>query len=71
MKRSRTKFHHDVCSQAGAIELEKHIREFWQQRGYIIETVVAPIPGRSKSPVHMLRSNLVNGLPPRRSKIAA
>jgi hypothetical protein len=72
MKRPRLKDYPNRLNQAGALELEKTIRKYWADRGYRIETTIEPMTNRdSKAPVFVLRSNLLNGLPRRQSKIAA
>jgi hypothetical protein len=71
VRRPHIKHYQDRLGQAGALELEKSIRQYWLERGHRIETVVEAMVGRSKNPIYTLRSNLLNGWPLRRSRVAA
>jgi hypothetical protein len=71
MKRLNIKHRRDVLSETGATELAQQIKDYWDRRGYAIDITVESMNSRHKQPIYTLRSNLRNGLPLRRSKIAA
>jgi hypothetical protein len=58
----------DASSLEGAGEIARRIERWWLDRGYRIETrvirIAVPNEAESRHPVHGVRSNLVNGLPP-------
>jgi hypothetical protein len=69
VKRPSTKHQRDFLDQAGALELEARIKDHWRARGYAIGTQIEAMATKWRSrPVFVIRSNLVNGLPPRKAK---
>jgi hypothetical protein len=71
VKKLGIKHQRDVLSQTGATELAQQIKDYWNRRGYDIDITIELMSSRHKHPIHTLRSNLLNGWPLRRSKIAA
>ena len=59
----------DHISEDGAQKLARRIREYWADRGLKVTTSVAPIwvgaAGDGKGAVYGIRSNMVDGVPPR------
>jgi hypothetical protein len=65
----------DSLSYAGAESLAQKLRQYWLGRGYAIKTYIEAIETRAvneqATKVFCVRSNLVNGLPPRGCEIQA
>lgn len=66
----------DSFTLDGAIAMAAKIRRLWAEKGHEVCTFVEPIDvklGERERPLmlYQVRSNLVNGLPPRKVAVAA
>ena len=59
---------HDFCTSDGARRLKQRIEEYWRERGYEVDVklVDASFVAAMRSARTDVRSNMVNGMPPRR-----
>ena len=57
----------DLCTQAGAHELARRIEAYWRKGGYtsVVTFVERKIKSTTGGEIYGVRSNLVDGLPPR------
>lgn len=60
----------DFCDQDGARKLKQKIEQYWSERGFdvSIDLVEAGFVPSMRSARTDVRSNMVNGLPPRKRK---
>lgn len=60
----------DYCNQEGARRLKERIEQYWAERGYEvnIDLVEAGFVPAMRSARTDVRSNMVNGIPKRRSE---
>ena len=60
---------HDFCSAEGARRLKQRIEEYWRERGYTVDVklVEAGFVAAMRSARTDVRSDMVNGLPTKRS----
>ena len=61
---------HDFCNPDGARRLKQRIEEYWRDRGYQVEIklVEAGFVAAMRSARTDVRSDMVNGLPSRKSE---
>lgn len=61
---------HDFCNVEGARRLKQRIEEYWRERGYAVEIklVEAGFVAAMRSARTDVRSDMVNGLPSRKSE---
>lgn len=61
---------HDFCNVDGARRLKQRIEEYWRERGYTVEVklVEAGFVAAMRSARTDVRSDMVNGLPSRKSE---
>jgi hypothetical protein len=51
---------------SGSQELARRIKAYWYDRGHVdVETTVELVARTQGDPLYSVRSNLVNGMPPR------
>ena len=56
----------DWLTRDGARVQARQIREFWWIRGYhLVEVRTVDVPSGRHEPITVIRSNIVNGVPPR------
>lgn len=57
----------DWCTHAGAQELARRITAYWRKKGYtsVLTSVEYRVKGSSDGEIYGVRSNLVDGMPPR------
>ena len=60
---------HDLCNQDGARRIKQRIEEYWRERGYNVDIklVDAGFVAAMRSARTDVRSDMVNGLPTKRS----
>jgi hypothetical protein len=60
---------HDFCNQDGARRLKQRIEEYWRERGYKVDVklVEAGFVAAMRSARTDVRSDMVNGMPTRKS----
>ncbi len=61
---------HDFCNVEGARRLKQRIEEYWRDRGYAVEVklVEAGFVAAMRSARTDVRSDMVNGMPTKRSE---
>lgn len=56
----------DWSSRSGASDLGRTIQRYWESRGYLkVQVTVEPISDYDNTSYFILKSNIVNGVPPR------
>lgn len=58
----------DFLDRFGASILANDIQRYWRERGHEIYTEIVPNPNTpfAERPIYCIRSNLINGAPPKR-----